>query len=337
MLVSIIIVSYNVCGELDECINSIFQVLKNIEFEILVVDNNSPDRKVENLQQKYPNAKFYFLNENLGFSMANNYAVQKSKSKYILILNPDTKFTEDFITPIIQFIENHDNVGACSPMLLNQDLTYQNSAGNRMGFFYETEGGFYKPLLVNFDLLKMKEKTMVHEVGYFERFFYKNKYWEYMGRSRDSALMYVATELAYGHGAFIPTSTYNFVEQGEIEYNYVYPIQLRYADSPVSKILYNDNGTLVTVSDFIRKHPHTFDKFGNADFMSQVYVEYTNGLKIYVNRHTFKDWEIDFSGKYGFFGFHAQINGKDFLYTGISTGSEYVLPPGNGWVCYFSK
>lgn len=112
MLVSIIIVSYNVCGELDECINSIFQVLKNIEFEILVVDNNSPDRKVENLQQKYPNAKFYFLNENLGFSMANNYAVQKSKSKYILILNPDTKFTEDFITPIIQFIENHDNVGA---------------------------------------------------------------------------------------------------------------------------------------------------------------------------------------------------------------------------------
>ncbi len=201
----------------------------------------------------------------------------------------------------------------------------------------ETEGGYYKPLLVNFDLLKMKEKAMVHGVGYFERFFYKNRYWQYMGWSRDSALMYAATELAYGHGAFFSTSTYNFIEQGMIEYNYVFPVQQKYSESQVSKILYNDNGRLITASDYIRKYPFTFDKFGDTNFMSQVFVEYENGLKIYVNRHTFKDWEVDFSGVSGFYSFHSQINNKDSLYAGNMIGSKFTLPSNNGWLCYYIK
>jgi len=137
MLLSVIIVNYNVTHELDNCISSIFQNLSDLEFDIIVVDNNSSDREVEKLTRKYPSAKFHFLEENIGFSNANNYAVERTNAKHILILNPDTELVEDFVKPIICFVESHSNVGVCGPMLLYKDLKYQNSAGNRMGIIYE--------------------------------------------------------------------------------------------------------------------------------------------------------------------------------------------------------
>ena len=198
----------------------------------------------------------------------------------------------------------------------------------------ETEGGFYKPLLVNFDLLKMKEKTMVHGVGYYERFFYKDRYWEYMGRSRDSALIYAATELAYGHGSFISKSSYNFIEQGLIEYNYVYPMQIRYAKAKVKKILYSDNSELVDISEYIRRHPYTFDRFGSDYFLSQAVIKYDNGVVVYVNRHPKRKWVLKLNFGYGFYDYHVVVNGKDSLNVGFSNGHDFVLPPANGWLCY---
>lgn len=200
----------------------------------------------------------------------------------------------------------------------------------------EIQGGFYKPLLVNFDLLKMKDKATVHGIGYYSRFFYNNDFGN-GGNYRDSVLICSATELAYGHGAFFSNASYNFIDNGKIEYNYIYPIQLLYSNSNVKKILYNDNGKLITVSDYIRKYHFTFDKFGDTNFMSQVYIEYENGLKIFVNRHTFKNWNINFNGKSGYFSFHAIINGKDSLFAGNAEGNNFALPNNNGWLCYYKN
>ena len=142
MLLSIIIVNYNVSAELDRCINSIFHIIKNLNFEILIIDNYSPDRSVERLQQKYPLVKFFFLKENLGFSRANNLGVNNSEGEYILLLNPDTVLIEDCITPILEFITQREKTGACSPLLLNEDMTMQNSFNNKMGFWYDFAEAF---------------------------------------------------------------------------------------------------------------------------------------------------------------------------------------------------
>lgn len=211
------------------------------------------------------------------------------------------------------------------------------SAKSLPSFYYgntEKLGGFYKPLLVNFDLLKMKEKAAVHGVGYYERFFFNNNYWEYMGRSRDSALSYSATELAYGHCSFVSALSYNLVEQGFIEYNFVYPVQLRYSGTRVSTILYNDNGKLISASDYIRRYPGTFDNFFNENFMSQVYIKYANGLVIFVNRNPLKKWIIKGNFNNGFASFHAIVDKKDSLYAGNFTGQQIELPHSNGWFCF---
>lgn len=196
-------------------------------------------------------------------------------------------------------------------------------------------GGYYKPLLVDFDLRKMHDKTMVHGVGYYERFFYKDSYWKYMGRSRDSSMIYSATELAYGHGAFFSSLSYNPSEHGKLEYDYVYPVQTMYGNANAVKILYNDNGNLLTASQYIKKYPDTFDKFDSRDFMSQVLVEYDNGVKVFVNRSPHKEWQLNFENELnGWFDYHAIKTGRAVLYKGNEQPSNIVLPKENGWLCY---
>lgn len=195
----------------------------------------------------------------------------------------------------------------------------------------ETNGGYYKPILVNFDLLKMKEKATVHGVGYYDRFFYNHEMGRNIGRDRDSILMYSATEIAYGHGSFFRT-----LEQGEIEYKYVYPVQLRYGLASVKEIWYNDNGSLISASDYIRRHPYTFDKIDNKDFMGQIMVMYDNGLIVYVNRHPTKKWDLNISHSKTFVSAHCILSGSELLSCGENNITPCELPPNNGWLCYMN-
>jgi GT2 family glycosyltransferase len=134
--ITIIIVNYNVTEEIRDSLNSIFAFIKN-DFEVIVVDNNSPERNIESLKDFFPDVKFHFLSENLGFAKANNYAVKYSVGEYLVFLNPDTILIEDFITPIKSYMEKHPIVGVCGPVLLNKDKSFQNSTGIELGYIYE--------------------------------------------------------------------------------------------------------------------------------------------------------------------------------------------------------
>lgn len=205
---------------------------------------------------------------------------------------------------------------------------------------YGTEklGGFYKPIFVDFNLKKLKEKAAVHGVGYYSRFFYQEGIpWGHTGYSRDSALMYSATELAYGNCAFISNGFYEMYEQSRIENDFVYPIQKFYATSKVTEILYNDNGSMLTSSEYIRKYPKTFSDFFDSKFMSQVLVKYSNGLLVYVNRSPYSNWLVKGSFKNGFSSYHAVIMGKDSLFCGNVSISQIELPKSNGWFCFINK
>ena len=90
MLLSIIIVNYNVKQLLKECLYSVITASQGIDSEIWVVDNNSKDGSVEMLQKDFPTIKLITNNNNPGFSKANNQAIRKAKGKHILLLNPDT-------------------------------------------------------------------------------------------------------------------------------------------------------------------------------------------------------------------------------------------------------
>lgn len=90
MDVSIIIVNYNTKDLLKDCIESILLQTIDIEYEIIIVDNDSHDGSVEMLREEYPVVKVIEAGENLGFGRANNLGMKGAKGKYFFLLNSDT-------------------------------------------------------------------------------------------------------------------------------------------------------------------------------------------------------------------------------------------------------
>lgn len=119
--VSIVIVSYNVCQLLDDCLQSVERALEGVEGEVFVVDNLSTDRTLEILQPKYPQVHFIANKENVGFARANNQAIRMSDSEYVLLLNPDTVVYEPTIRSTLQFMDEHPEAGGAGVRMLTCD------------------------------------------------------------------------------------------------------------------------------------------------------------------------------------------------------------------------
>ncbi|MFN8251071.1 MAG: glycosyltransferase [Ferruginibacter sp.] len=112
MQLSVIIVNYNVKYFLEQCLFSVLKACRNIQAEIIVVDNNSTDGSRELLEAKFPSVYFTWSGVNMGFAKANNLALQNATGEYILFLNPDTIVPEDCFEKCIRFFKEQPGAGA---------------------------------------------------------------------------------------------------------------------------------------------------------------------------------------------------------------------------------
>ena len=119
MKISIVIVSYNAKHHLQFCLESCVKAIANWDAEIIVVDNNSPDRAIKAFPQLFPTVQFYLLQDNLGFAKANNFGVEKANGEYVLILNPDTIVPEDLFDGLIPFYQSKSNIGMVGVQLID--------------------------------------------------------------------------------------------------------------------------------------------------------------------------------------------------------------------------
>ncbi|GFP24910.1 glycosyltransferase family 2 protein [Candidatus Hakubella thermalkaliphila] len=126
-ILDVIIVSYNVAHLLEDCLGSLLSE-KGVDVVITVVDNNSCDGTVAMVREKFPQVNLVASRKNLGFSAANNLALKGSRSKYALLLNPDTKVLPGAIKKMVDYMEANGEVGALGPKLLNPDGSLQYSA-----------------------------------------------------------------------------------------------------------------------------------------------------------------------------------------------------------------
>jgi GT2 family glycosyltransferase len=112
---TVIIVSWNVCKLLDECLFSVEAALQGLSAEIFVVDNASKDGSSQMVTHKYPAVHLISNNGNLGFGRANNQALRLSRGKYILLLNPDTLVPRSAFYSLFSFMEAHPHAGLAGP------------------------------------------------------------------------------------------------------------------------------------------------------------------------------------------------------------------------------
>jgi GT2 family glycosyltransferase len=110
---------------LEQCVLSVQKALKNIESEIIVVDNASVDDSCNRIKSRFPEVQLIQNQENIGFPEGNNIGVKVAKGAYICVLNPDTVVAEDTFIKVLAFAErqkiapNEDPLGIIGVKLID--------------------------------------------------------------------------------------------------------------------------------------------------------------------------------------------------------------------------
>lgn len=121
-------VNYNTLPLLEDSLRSLVKNIKSIDYEVIVIDNNSKEFEGVELKKILPSVKIIKSQTNLGFGGGNNTAAQKATGKYLWLLNTDTLVPKDnHIDKVIQFLESNSSYAAASPLLVNEKGVYQSS------------------------------------------------------------------------------------------------------------------------------------------------------------------------------------------------------------------
>jgi GT2 family glycosyltransferase len=124
---SIIIVNWNSAAFLRKCLGTIYNTPRQIEFEVIVIDNASLDGAHQMCENEFPAAKFIESATNLGFASANNAAFEHSTGRNVLFLNPDTEILGAALETMVSTLDSTPAAGIVGCKLLNLDGSVQTS------------------------------------------------------------------------------------------------------------------------------------------------------------------------------------------------------------------
>ncbi len=120
MKVSAILVNYNTGDVIGTAIDSVCRQT-GVSFEILVVDNASPDQSAARLRAlPYPQLTLIENTQNIGFGAANNLAARDAQGEYLLMINPDARFTSNHdLARLVEWMDQHPGCGLCGATILH--------------------------------------------------------------------------------------------------------------------------------------------------------------------------------------------------------------------------
>lgn len=120
IVISVIYVNYNTQKLLEDSLLSLVNNLKNVNYEVIVIDNASQSFNQESLKAIYPKVKSILLDENIGFGKGNNLGAKHAQGKYLWFLNTDTLVPKNNnITELIKYLDLNREYAAASPLLKN--------------------------------------------------------------------------------------------------------------------------------------------------------------------------------------------------------------------------
>ncbi|MBX9887270.1 MAG: glycosyltransferase family 2 protein [Flavobacteriaceae bacterium] len=119
MQLSVVILNYNVRYFLELCLLSVQEALRNIDAEIIVVDNDSDDDSCQMIKSRFSNVKLIENSENTGFPRGNNIGVAQAQGEFVCILNPDTVVAEDTFEKVLAFAKAKKEIGIIGVKLID--------------------------------------------------------------------------------------------------------------------------------------------------------------------------------------------------------------------------
>ena len=121
MDLSIITVTWNSAKLIGEQIDSAKNGCQNISFEEFVVDNGSTDGTADLVKEKYSWVKLINNKKNLGFAASNNIGAKMSSGEFLLFLNPDMRVEAGSLDKMVEWMQNHQDVGLASCKLIDEN------------------------------------------------------------------------------------------------------------------------------------------------------------------------------------------------------------------------
>lgn len=175
-LVSIIIPTYNAKTMLEElCLHSLQKYTKEINSEIIIVDDASNDGTKEMLLENYPQIVVLVNETNIGYVKSINRGMKAARGNYVLLLNNDIELIENgWLSKLVQVIKDEDTVGIVAPKFLLPDGTVQQAREQ----LEEANAVLGAVMLINRKLIeKIGCFDELFSPGYFEEGDYCHRAW----------------------------------------------------------------------------------------------------------------------------------------------------------------
>ena len=155
--ITVVINTFHSEDKIIQCLDSI-----NPKVKIIVIENSSNHRLKTELENKYPNLKCFLSGENLGYAKGNNLGLTKVKSKYALVLNPDTKMSKGAIENFLISADKIKNFSIIGPA--KQDEFSEEDEHQKQPDLFEVNHLKGFAMFLNLDDLK--------EIGFFDENFF---------------------------------------------------------------------------------------------------------------------------------------------------------------------
>jgi len=261
---AIIIVNWKQYDLTKKCLLSINKTKFN-NYKIILVDNESSEKKLNVLLNDFKNLKVIQNKLNLGFGVANNQAITYALDKnydYVMLLNNDTEVDQNFISPLINCIENNNSIGGVQPLIMNYNKrdSIWSACGYINKFFGNTTTNKSLEKKLNLDwitgccmLLKTEviKKTKLLDENFFA--YYEDVDWSLRIKDLGYSLKLVETSLIYHHGSI---SSNNSTSEGRLS-AYVHYLNFK-------NHIY-----------FLRKHSEKFNFFGVVLYQLMKLISYS--------------------------------------------------------------
>ncbi len=155
---TIIILTYNSSQVIKQCLES----FNTDNYQIFVIDNASSDDTISIVKKNFLSVKVIKNDQNIGFGRANNIVLRQVKTKYTLILNPDTIITDNTIINCLEVLSNNPKIALASPVIFNkQPENFINESIDKFSYTHFIVGGVLFMNMINLD-----------KIGFFDEQFF---------------------------------------------------------------------------------------------------------------------------------------------------------------------
>ncbi|HPT22316.1 MAG TPA: glycosyltransferase family 2 protein [Bacteroidales bacterium] len=130
---TIVILNWNGIRYLKLFLETIVRYSAGPDTHICVADNCSTDGSAEWIADNFKDIKLIRFDKNHGFAEGYNMALSQLESEYFILLNSDIEVTENWIQPLVSFMDSNPDAASCQPKILsyhNKDrFEYAGAAG----------------------------------------------------------------------------------------------------------------------------------------------------------------------------------------------------------------